>query len=218
MKQSSTGQRSHVFKLFYVSPSLYTPLLLYRWCGEPNFDDAELSPGTDTDYEKHSFVGDGAIPCDEIKTPPEIDYSGAAVLTRSKVAKGWVGRPLLEFEYPDHPGAYSAMEKVEPILCPFVSAVHFRPESKLLELIHSIEDSSDASWACRASLPMNEASLIKLKPLADQYDVRRMMHVLDSSNPAKLSYRELETIREQLYEKICSVFNDEMHGTNNVYL
>jgi len=167
----------------------------------------EVDSCSEVESEKLLFLGEPSIPSEEIKTPPEIDMSAAIALTRSKVAQGWIGRPLLEFEYPDYPGAYPSMDMVKPITCPFVGGPGARPEAKLLELLHCVDCPSDAAWACRASLPMHESSLAKLKPLIDQYEVRRLMYLLDNSNPASLSSRELEMTRDQLYEKICTVFN-----------
>jgi len=202
---TSPGQRNQVFKMFYVSQSDLSPLLFYRWSGSVNMD--EIDSSSEMESEKLFFLGEPSIPSEEIKTPPEIDMSAAIALTRSKVSHGWIGRPLLEFEYPDYPGAYHAMDMVKPVTCPFPGGACFRPESKLLELLHCVECASDAAWACRASLPVHESSLSKLKPLTEQYEVRRLMHLLDNNNPANLSPRELEMTRDQLFEKICTVFN-----------
>jgi hypothetical protein len=209
VKNSATvGQRNQVFKLFYVDPADLSPLLFYRWSGAANLEEIDgVGSSSDSEYDKSYIIGEASIPTDEIKTPPELDMTAAIALTRSKVGQGWVGRPLLESEYPDYPGAYASMDSVRPITCPFPGAQCVKPESKLLELIHSNDCSSDAAWTCRASLPIHESSLLKLKPLTEQYEVLRLMHLLEWTNPAKLSSRELEMIRDQLYEKICTVFN-----------
>jgi len=88
-----SGSRGYVYRFLYVDPVTLNPVLFYRWIPSVLIHD----------MSSNGFEG-------EIYSP---DSSHG--ISAQKAHQGWIGRPLLESEFPGYSGAYSSLETVKPI-------------------------------------------------------------------------------------------------------
>eukprot|EP00475_Leptophrys_vorax_P033258 TRINITY_DN5203_c0_g1_i1.p1 TRINITY_DN5203_c0_g1~~TRINITY_DN5203_c0_g1_i1.p1 ORF type:complete len:762 (+),score=179.43 TRINITY_DN5203_c0_g1_i1:228-2513(+) len=188
-----TSMNGPVLKFYFVHPSLLSPLMFYRISQHQSPEATSLWNDL---YEVLEAEEDAEAP-----TERQVLH-----WAEGKVDAGWVGRPLLSDEYPGMSGAYAGVDSVEAIRCVPVQYSTQVAEASLFELLHSLECDTDAAWTCRALLPKHDrqASLFKLRPIAEKFDVRRMVHVLDPRNASsyKISPGEMYRLRMQFFDKI----------------
>jgi hypothetical protein len=183
----SIQKNRSIMRFRFVHPHSSTPLLFYRFSQQIRISDAEkLYVDTTGDFNSTE--------------------SQLSLWMQGKIQEGWIGRPLLASEFPKVPGGYKSLRCVSAIKYSPVSTMSNSPECDLLALLHDLECDTDAAWTCRALLPRHDRqrSLSKLRQIAENPDVRKMVYILNSGS-RRLSSFDLKHLRVQLFALVYSM-------------
>jgi hypothetical protein len=146
------SQNESILRFRFVNPNTASPLLFYKFSQQVRIADAG---------RLYSEVSGEALSSE----------SQLSLWMQERIQLGWIGRPLLSSEYPNHSGAYVGMSSVKSFDFLPDSVSSTSAESELLSLLHDMDCNTDAAWMCRALLPKHDrrASLCKVGLVLTKY-------------------------------------------------
>lgn len=180
------------FRLRYVHPVSMKPLIYLK-----------ISSTLDITSLRHFFSQLNPVHSHQARSDEEILSWG-----REHIVRGFIGRPLLESEFPDHDGCYTSLACVNAIHRPPVISPDVTSESRILELIADAESTSSTAWSVKAMVASTNRSemLRKLRDVASSPEILRLVHLLGQveSGIPRISPKERARVQEQFFQAICA--------------